>query len=105
MNRLGAVVLMLLTLTWGTPSGAAAAKVEHFKDNQGTVHITNVQPDDQAAPGAAPGAPAPAQSGAAPPAAGLTPPPPPIAGPDEAPVLGPPPTETSPETETQPDNR
>jgi len=50
------VSLFLLTLAWWSFSSAAAAKIEHFKDTQGTLHITNVGPENQAKPGAAPAA-------------------------------------------------
>jgi len=50
------VPLFLLTLAWWSLSPAAAAKIEHFKDPQGTLHITNVGPEDQAKSGAAPAA-------------------------------------------------
>jgi hypothetical protein len=91
LKRLGAVVLMLLVLTWETPLAAVAAKVEHFKDSQGTVHITNVKPEEQAAPGA----PAPVKLGGAPAEA---------AGPEAAPEPEPPQTEATPEVEAPSDD-
>jgi hypothetical protein len=90
LKRLGAVVLILLPLTWGTPRGAGAAKLEHFKDGQGTVHITNVKPEGQAAPAA----PAPVKFGEQSAEA---------AGPEAAPEPEPPQTEASPDVE-EPDN-
>ncbi len=50
-------VLLGLALVIGLP---AAAKVEKYTDDQGTLHITNVGPGDQASPGQAakPSAPA-----------------------------------------------
>jgi hypothetical protein len=91
LKRLGAVVLILLALTWGTPRGAGAAKVEHFKDGQGMVHITNVKPEDQAAPAA----PAPSKVGE---------PPAEAAGPEAAPEPEPAQTEAAPEAEAPPDD-
>jgi hypothetical protein len=94
MNHMGSIVLILLALTWGTPRGAVAAKVEHFKDGQGTVHITNVKPEGQAVPEAAPAAPAPVKFGEQSAEA---------AGPEAAPEPEPPQTEASPDVE-EPDN-
>jgi len=48
--------LFLLTLAWWSLSPAAAAKIKHFKDTQGTLHITNLEAEDQAKSGAAPAA-------------------------------------------------
>ena len=99
------VPLFLLTLAWWSLSPAAEAKIEHFKDPQGTLHITNVGPEDQAKPGTAP---APKAS----PAPGVPPP----GVPPDLPAMPPqiprsaaaPPAEESPEIpqnpEVQPDN-
>lgn len=54
MQRQWRVVLILITLTWWSLTPAAAEKVGHFKDDQGTLHITNVEPEDQAKPPAPP---------------------------------------------------
>jgi hypothetical protein len=91
LKRLGAIVWMLLALTWGTPSGALAAKVEHFQDKQGTVHITNVKPEEEAAPAA----PAPQKVGEQSAEA---------AGPEAAPDPEPAPTEAPPEAEAPPED-
>jgi len=50
------VPLFLLTLAWWSLSPAAAAKIKHFKDTQGTLHITNLEAEGQAKPGTAPAA-------------------------------------------------
>jgi len=52
VNRKWRFVLVLLTLTWWGAAPAAADKVKHFKDDQGTLHITNIKPEDQGKPGA-----------------------------------------------------
>ena len=101
MNRIWSVLLMLLVLTWGSPT-PAAAKVEHFKDNQGTLHITNEKAEDQAPkPEAAPSVPGPLQRRMLPPTPhGVSKAPPePVEVPEAAPEPEPPP-----ETETQPDS-
>jgi hypothetical protein len=109
------VPLILLTLAWWSLSPAAASKIKHFKDTQGTLHITNLESEDQAKPGTAPAAkvaPAPGL-----PAPGVPPPLPPVqplqAPPPQPPPQMPrsaaaPPAEVPPEApqkpEVQPDN-
>lgn len=47
MSRKWRIALLLIMVAWWTMSPAAAAKIEHFKDTAGTLHITNVGPEDQ----------------------------------------------------------
>jgi hypothetical protein len=48
MSRKWLITLLLTAAVWWVLSIAAAAKIEHFQDPQGTLHITNVEPEDQA---------------------------------------------------------
>ncbi len=110
------VPLFLLTLAWWSLSPAAAAKIEHFKDTQGTLHITNVGPENQAKSGAAPAAkvsPAPGEQAPGLPLPGVPPPGLPLHLPPATPLqiprsaAAPPgevPLETPQEPEVQPDN-
>jgi hypothetical protein len=56
MNRKWRVVWMLLIMTWWGATPALAEKVKHFKDDKGTLHITNVKPDEPGKTPEAPGA-------------------------------------------------
>jgi hypothetical protein len=107
------VPLILLTLAWWSLSPAAAAKIGHFKDTEGTLHITNVGPEDQAKPGAAPTAKvSPAPGGEPPGLLPLLPPVQPLQPPPQPPPMprsaAAPPAEVPPEIpqkpEVQPDN-
>jgi hypothetical protein len=104
------VSLILLTMAWWSLS-PAAAKIEHFKDTQGTLHITNVGPENQAKPGTAPAAkvaPAPGSPGPGLPAPGLPLHLPPATPPQIPRSAAAPPAEEPPEIpqkpEVQPDN-
>ncbi len=46
MNLKWRVAILLLTLAWWGLSPAAAAKIERFQDAQGTLHISNVKPEE-----------------------------------------------------------
>jgi hypothetical protein len=107
------VPLILLTLAWWSLSPAAAAKIEHFKDTQGTLHITNVGPEDQVKSGAAPAAKVSPAPGVQPPGLiPLLPPVQPLQPPPQPPPMprsaAAPPAEVPPEIplkpEVQPDN-
>jgi hypothetical protein len=106
MKRIWSVVLILLALAWGAMTPAAAEKIEHFKDNQGTLHITNVKPEEQAKPGATPSGPAPLKVQAHHSPSGGIPAPQSesVEGPETGPEPEAPQAEAPPEAETQPNS-
>lgn len=104
------VLVILLTLA-GWSWSPAAAKIKHFKDTEGTLHITNLEAEDQAKSGAAPAAkvtPAPGVPPPGVPLLGVLPHLPPATPPQIPRSAAAPPAEEPPETpqkpEVQPDN-
>lgn len=86
-----AFLVLACTLAWWG-LGSAMAKIEQFKDEEGKLHITNVEPEAQTKPGG----PSPAFPGAK-----LKQPPPAAQAPPQAEPAEPPPAESS--TETPPE--
>jgi hypothetical protein len=60
MNLKWCVAILVLILAWWSLSAAAIAKIERFKDDEGTLHISNTKPEEPAnQEAAAPPAPTP----------------------------------------------
>jgi hypothetical protein len=99
MNRKWRLILILLLTAWWVPALVADAKINQFKDDQGTVHITNLKPEEEAKP-APPAGPGPIQlhiPGAKSPEASAPPPPP------QGPIMEPPDEQEAPEPPEPPE--